>query len=166
MASERVTIYEDNAGGLWLHADDGEAVYHTTGERGAALEEARYVLENPDGDEGASWDLDLQGRWKHDFDPDSGEVEIIALYRRNAPELEIVNYIDAPRAGVAGHKYLGIAHPGWGGKRDGAGRPEHEEPLIRKTVTLTEKQIAYLEEIGHGNLSAGIRLLVEERKEV
>jgi hypothetical protein len=49
-----------------------------------------------------------------------------------------------------------------GGRRPGAGRPPaYTEPLLRKTVTLPESYVAHLEAYGRGNLSEGIRLLVE-----
>ena len=49
-----------------------------------------------------------------------------------------------------------------GGRRPGAGRPRsYSEPLLRKTVTLPPSYIEALTGFGHGNLSDGIRLLVE-----
>lgn len=49
-----------------------------------------------------------------------------------------------------------------GGRRAGAGRPPaYTEPLLRKTVTLPESYVAHLEAYGRGNLSEGIRMLVE-----
>ncbi len=49
-----------------------------------------------------------------------------------------------------------------GGRREGAGRPSlYTEPLIRRTVTLPESYIVQLERLGNGNLSEGIRYLVE-----
>lgn len=49
-----------------------------------------------------------------------------------------------------------------GGRRAGAGRPPaYTEPLLRKTVTLPESYVARLTAYGRGNLSEGIRLLVE-----
>jgi hypothetical protein len=49
-----------------------------------------------------------------------------------------------------------------GGRRPGAGRPPaYAEPLRRKTVTLPRSYVAQLEAFGGGNLSEGIRLLVE-----
>ena len=49
-----------------------------------------------------------------------------------------------------------------GGRRPGAGRPRsYSEPLIRKTVTLPRSYIEQLTSFGSGNLSDGIRLLVE-----
>lgn len=50
-----------------------------------------------------------------------------------------------------------------GGPRPGAGRrPEYREPLRRATVALPESYIEQLRRYGQGNLSAGIRRLVEE----
>lgn len=54
------------------------------------------------------------------------------------------------------------ATPGRGGRRPGAGRrPAYTEPLLRKTVALPRSYVAQLEAFGAGNLSEGIRLLVE-----
>jgi hypothetical protein len=49
-----------------------------------------------------------------------------------------------------------------GGRRLGAGRPpSYREPLLRKTVKLPVSYVQQLEVLGGGNLSEGIRLLVE-----
>jgi hypothetical protein len=49
-----------------------------------------------------------------------------------------------------------------GGRRPGAGRPPaYSEPLVRKTVTLPVSYVDQLTTLGAGNLSDGIRLLVE-----
>ncbi len=49
-----------------------------------------------------------------------------------------------------------------GGRRPGAGRPpSYREPLRRKTVVLPDSYIDQLTALGAGNLSEGIRLLVE-----
>jgi len=49
-----------------------------------------------------------------------------------------------------------------GGRRRGAGRPSsYREPLLRKTVTLPTSYAEHLKVLGHGNLSDGIRLLLE-----
>lgn len=49
-----------------------------------------------------------------------------------------------------------------GGRRPGAGRPpSYREPLLRKTVKLPASYVQQLEVLGGGNLSEGIRLLVE-----
>ncbi len=49
-----------------------------------------------------------------------------------------------------------------GGRRPGAGRrPSYTEPLLRKTVGLPRSYVEQLEAFGAGNLSEGIRLLVE-----
>ncbi len=54
------------------------------------------------------------------------------------------------------------AHRGRGGRRTGAGRPPaYREPLLRKTVTLPASYVELLRAFGAGNLSDGIRLLVE-----
>jgi hypothetical protein len=63
-----------------------------------------------------------------------------------------------PRAPGAG----GAAPKALGGRRPGAGRPRaYTEPLLRKTVTLPRSYVAQLQAFGGGNLSEGIRLLVE-----
>jgi hypothetical protein len=55
-----------------------------------------------------------------------------------------------------------MSSPQRGGRRPGAGRPRsYSEPLLRKTVTLPESYIQQLTSFGNGNLSDGIRLLVE-----
>jgi hypothetical protein len=49
-----------------------------------------------------------------------------------------------------------------GGRRPGAGRPPaYLEPLLRKTVTLPGSYVDQLTRLGVGNLSDGIRLLLE-----
>jgi hypothetical protein len=49
-----------------------------------------------------------------------------------------------------------------GGRRPGAGRPPaYREPLLRKTVTLPASYVEQLTTLGYGNLSDGIRVLVE-----
>jgi hypothetical protein len=71
----------------------------------------------------------------------------------------------APRAHDAGHPTAASAGPraaGRGGRRPGAGRrPSYTEPLLRKTVALPRSYVEQLERFGSGNLSEGIRLLVE-----
>jgi hypothetical protein len=49
-----------------------------------------------------------------------------------------------------------------GGRRSGAGRPaSYREPLVRKTVMLPISYVEQLTTFGAGNLSEGIRSLVE-----
>ena len=49
-----------------------------------------------------------------------------------------------------------------GGARPGAGRKsKYDEPMSKITVTLARRHIRALREHGGGNLSRGIRLLVE-----
>ena len=56
----------------------------------------------------------------------------------------------------------GVARRARGGRRPGAGRPRaYREPLLRKTVTLPVSYVEQLAAFGAGNLSDGIRLLVE-----
>ena len=54
------------------------------------------------------------------------------------------------------------APPRRGGPRPGAGRPPaYAEPLLRKTVTLPASYVRQLQRAGAGNLSDGIRLVLE-----
>ena len=49
-----------------------------------------------------------------------------------------------------------------GGRRRGAGRPPaYTEPLLRTTVRLPQSYVHQLAAFGRGNLSDGIRMLVE-----
>lgn len=55
--------------------------------------------------------------------------------------------------------------PPRGGRRPGAGRPHgYREPLRRVTVALPHSYIEQLRSFGDGNLSDGIRRLVEEAR--
>lgn len=47
-----------------------------------------------------------------------------------------------------------------GGKRPGAGRKKHVPPLKRYGVTLTEEQAKLIRKWGGGDLSAGLRWLI------
>jgi hypothetical protein len=52
-----------------------------------------------------------------------------------------------------------------GGRREGAGRPHlYTEPLLRRTVTLPASYIRQLERVGNGNLSEGIRFMLENAR--
>jgi hypothetical protein len=51
--------------------------------------------------------------------------------------------------------------PTHGGKREGAGPKRKFEKLERRTVTLPPEYVQLLETLGNGNLSAGIRSMVE-----
>lgn len=52
-----------------------------------------------------------------------------------------------------------------GGRRPGAGRPsEYIEPMVRTTITLPQSYVEPLREQGHGNLSDGIRFVIEEAR--
>jgi hypothetical protein len=58
-----------------------------------------------------------------------------------------------------------MSNPPRGGRRPGAGRPpSYTEPLLRKTVTLPVSYVRRLEAAGHGNLSDGIRLVLEHTR--
>jgi hypothetical protein len=59
--------------------------------------------------------------------------------------------------------YAGRVKLSHGGPRPGAGRrPRFGRPMIRKTIRLTEKEIARLERLGAGNLSEGIRTALRQ----
>ncbi len=51
-----------------------------------------------------------------------------------------------------------------GGKRVGAGRKPHVPPLKERYVRLTDEQCALLRKWGRGDLSAGLRWLIEQAK--
>ena len=52
-----------------------------------------------------------------------------------------------------------------GGRREGAGRPQlYTEPLLRRTVTLPASYIRQFERLGNGNLSEGIRFMLENAR--
>ncbi len=54
--------------------------------------------------------------------------------------------------------YTGKVKYSHGGSRPGAGRrPRFGQPMVRKTIRLTEQEIARLERLGAGNLSEGVR---------
>ena len=48
-----------------------------------------------------------------------------------------------------------------GGKRSGAGRRRHVPPLKKRCVTITDEQARLLRMWGRGDLSAGLRWLVD-----
>jgi len=50
-----------------------------------------------------------------------------------------------------------------GGKRPGAGRKSAPEPIVRKTITLTQPQVNYLRRLDT-NLSRAIRKLIDAAK--
>jgi hypothetical protein len=53
--------------------------------------------------------------------------------------------------------------PGWGGKREGAGRkPDGDQPRRPVTVWLSDAEAKRLRELGDGNASAGVRRLLEQ----
>jgi len=65
-------------------------------------------------------------------------------------------------ANAGPHEPTALAPARRGGRRLGAGRrPAYREPLLHKTVALPRSYVAQLESFGAGNLSEGIRLLVE-----
>lgn len=51
-----------------------------------------------------------------------------------------------------------------GGRRPGAGQPAHDPPLHDCKVLLTEEQIKLLRKWGRGNVSAGLRWLIDRAK--
>jgi len=56
-----------------------------------------------------------------------------------------------------------MATAGHGGRRPGAGRPRaYTEPTVRKTILLPVSYLPLLKRTGEGNLSEGIRFLIEQ----
>ena len=56
-----------------------------------------------------------------------------------------------------------MSAPGHGGRRPGAGRPRaYTEPMVRKTILLPVSYLPLLEREGEGNLSEGIRIVIEQ----
>jgi hypothetical protein len=51
---------------------------------------------------------------------------------------------------------------GWGGRREGAGRKPLGPPLRQVTVSLPVELVERLRRAGEGNVSAGIRRLLEQ----
>jgi len=50
----------------------------------------------------------------------------------------------------------------WGGARPGAGRPAIDnQPMLKKTISITPEQEQRLLTLGDGNLSAGLRKLLD-----
>jgi hypothetical protein len=45
--------------------------------------------------------------------------------------------------------------------RSGCRQHEYAEPLLRKTITIPTSSLRLLEQEGRGNLSEGVRLMVE-----
>ncbi len=59
--------------------------------------------------------------------------------------------------------YAGKVKHSHGGSRPGAGRrPRFGQPMVRKTIRLTEQEIARLERLGAGNLSEGVRMALRQ----
>lgn len=55
--------------------------------------------------------------------------------------------------------------PARGGRRPGAGRRrESTEPLVRATVTLPASYLPLLEREGRGNVSEGVRIVIEQAR--
>jgi hypothetical protein len=58
-------------------------------------------------------------------------------------------------------KKKSAARSGWGGKREGAGRPTRAAtPTRPRSVSLTDEEAARLREIGGGNMTEGVRRLL------
>lgn len=53
-----------------------------------------------------------------------------------------------------------------GGKRVGAGRRPHDPPLRTRHVNITDEQVKMLRQWGRGDVSAGLRWLIEQAKHV
>ncbi len=59
--------------------------------------------------------------------------------------------------------YVGKVKHSHGGARPGAGRRSRfGQPMVRKTIRLTAKEIARLTRLGAGNLSEGIRVALRQ----
>ena len=57
------------------------------------------------------------------------------------------------------------AKPKRGGRREGAGRPRtFSQDAVRLSVTLERAHVEWLRELGEGNVSAGIRRLLERKR--
>jgi hypothetical protein len=54
---------------------------------------------------------------------------------------------------------------GRGGPRPGAGRPVSPAPLLRVSLRLAAAHIARLKALGGGNVSAGVRRLLDAQRE-
>lgn len=52
-----------------------------------------------------------------------------------------------------------------GGKREGAGRPPSSNPLLRVSLRLSAAHLARLRELGGGNVSEGVRRLLDAQRE-
>lgn len=50
---------------------------------------------------------------------------------------------------------------GRGGRREGAGRKPHDPPLRKRLVSITDEQARLLRTWGRGDLSAGLRWLID-----
>lgn len=95
-----VTLYEDNAGGLFLHADGGAMVYETRPGLDTPEHEMAYVADNPDGDPGG-WSDDWQhARDEVDLDRydevavwDGGVITVIGVHGGAASD-----YLDIPES--------------------------------------------------------------------
>ncbi len=53
-----------------------------------------------------------------------------------------------------------------GGKRKGAGRKPHFPPLKKRIVVITDEQARLLRMWGKGSLSAGLRWMIDQVKEM
>lgn len=59
--------------------------------------------------------------------------------------------------------YAGKVKHSHGRPRPGAGRhPRFGQPMVRKTIRLTEREIARLEQLGAGNISEGVRTALRQ----
>lgn len=54
---------------------------------------------------------------------------------------------------------------GRGGKREGAGRPVSAAPLLRVSLRLSAAHVARLKALGDGNVSEGVRRLLDAQRE-
>lgn len=58
-------------------------------------------------------------------------------------------------------KHMTAKKPTHGGKRKNSGRKKIDEPLKVRAVRLSDEDVAILKSWGHGDMSKGIRGLIE-----
>jgi hypothetical protein len=100
--STPVTIYEDNAGGLWLRADDGTVAYE--GGHDTVTDEVAFVREHPDGAPATTWTAS-QLPWTDDLD---SQWHTIGIYADHLITDQATGLYRLDRPGIAGRAYLGL----------------------------------------------------------
>jgi hypothetical protein len=154
-----IDLYEDNAGGLYLHCVGGKTVWVVGGMGSTFGEDCAGMVELGTGD------------WTADSLPASdilgrqGEASspiLIATWQGGDITFVRNDYSGSMLAGSAGREYLGL--PRRGGPREGAGRPPLplDAQKVRVDVRLTQAEVAQARALGGGNLSEGIRRALEQ----